>query len=186
MSEIDWSKAPYDATHYLPECEEWFECWVKEGHNWRVNHDNDWRINKLSETDERRSHLLIPRPPAWDGTGLPPVGTVCELSERVLLADEEDARWFDAGTMVEVGGSATFKGASGPVCAICVCGDHHTATVSETLLRPIRTPEQMAAEEREKAVAAIKAIADAAIYRGESAAAAVYDAGYRKVEGGGA
>ena len=41
MPEIDWSKAPDDATHYSPETCDWLPCWVKqEGTAWFVRPTN--------------------------------------------------------------------------------------------------------------------------------------------------
>lgn len=113
----------------------------------------------------------------WAGEGPPPVGTVCELSQSVLLADANNADWFAAGTQVEVGGHATFDGATGAVCAVCVVGLNFTGTLSEVCLRPIKTAEQIAAEERESAIKDLMQLDD--IYHEQ--ASAIYDAGYRKV-----
>lgn len=123
---------------------------------------------------------------AWTGEGLPPVGTVCELTERVLLADAEDSDWFDEGTQVEVGGHAFFKTAVSSVCTICVTGENFTGTIAAECLRPIRTSEQIAAEVREKDCEEMLAIIKASPW-GMTAGpheviALLYDADYRKFE----
>lgn len=119
----------------------------------------------------------------WNGKGLPPIGTVCELSESILLASDRASEWFEAGTHVEIGGHATFYGAVGPVCAVCVVGSNFTGTLSEVCLRPARTPEQIEAEEREKELnrmVATVSMLDKGWAR--KVCAGLYDAGYRKFE----
>lgn len=94
----------------------------------------------------------------WTGEGPPPVGAVCELKHRVLLAGAHDSKWFDEGDQVEVGGHAFFTGAEGSVCTVCVVGQNYTGTLIYESLRPIRTPEQIAAEEREREFEEIRMI----------------------------
>ena len=158
MSKVDWSLAPEGATHWDASTYRvnsfmkldggmWFY-WPPESpypswHRWGKSGNQN-----VSDMIER------PNPQSWSGEkdGLPPVGLVCELKESVLLADEYFANWFEAGTQVEVGGHVKFREAEGPVCAICVVGDNFTGTLSASYLRPVKTPEQLAAEERENAV----------------------------------
>lgn len=122
----------------------------------------------------------------WTGEGLPPVGTVCELSESVLLADDEESAWFPPGAEVEVGGHALFKGAEGSVCTICITGDSSfTGTVSEECLRPIRGAEQITADEDlQKALAVMlkDSIGEDGSAIQDAVARRLYKAGYRKVQ----
>lgn len=76
--------------------------------------------------------------PEWNGEGLPPVGTVCEYLE------DGNGDWEEV-TIVEIDHRldyqfAVFHGDKG------YSGDRRTE-----LFRPIRTPEQITAEERETA-----------------------------------
>lgn len=99
----------------------------------------------------------------WDGQGLPPVGTVCEI--------KRSANW----TKVEV--IAHYKGDA--VIAVC-SGVIELRDKSE--LRAIPTPEQTEAEAKQKAVAEM--IKDSMRNDGSAVwtanAEALYDAGYRK------
>lgn len=89
----------------------------------------------------------IPRPvPAWSGEGLPPVGMVCEVDGSagptgfapcvILYSSQDVTVWkyaaSDLGQPSEV---------------------EHWAAYGEREFRPIRTPEQIAAEARREALA---------------------------------
>lgn len=78
--QIDWSKAPEGATHYLPETDRYRACWAKEGYSMRCGTQDAWISDELDSV----RHLMIPRPTVWNGEGLPPVGMVCELQQEVL------------------------------------------------------------------------------------------------------
>ena len=169
MNEIDWSKAPADATHYIAESDSMFECWLKPGYAVRVSRGtSDWVRSDYADgliadcATARRSS------PSWSGEGLPPVGVVCEAkwgrtgwSRCVVFAHKPNA---NGGTdvLVDVDGDWTFFD-------------------KPSMFRPIRTPEQIAADERESAV---NAMVTACPYPGSTSThldcAAIYDAGYRK------
>lgn len=119
----------------------------------------------LEEARMIRSEQVV----EWNGEGLPPVGTVCEFSCTPI-------DWVEC----TIYGISTFQGQS---LLTVVFGGAICAT-SADLIRPIRTPEQIAAEERE---VAINAMIDTlghptAILMRESILGALYDAGYRKLE----
>lgn len=99
--------------------------------------------------------------PAWVGVGLPPVGAVCEVSVR-----GED--WFEITIKLYDGGDVAWRRTS---TAGLGCWQ-----VDECQFRPVLTPEQIAAEERTKAIDELVKVT--CINRGE--AAKIYDAGYRK------
>lgn len=90
------------------------------------------------------------KPVEWDGEGLPPAKTVCELSSASKFTEGTKLEEFPAGTRVLVGGKANFGGHD--VAVVCVEGRHFCGTIIPSLLRPIRTAEQVAAEKRDKAV----------------------------------
>ncbi|MBP3934696.1 MAG: hypothetical protein J6D44_12635 [Pseudomonas sp.] len=107
--------------------------------------------------------------PAWAGIGLPPVGTVCEAkttrgwSRGTIIAHglppkENIAVWQEDGERISLGVKEYF--------------------------RQIRTPEQIAAEEREIAIRNM--LHEPGVTTDHSVAdftcAALYDAGYRKFE----
>lgn len=100
----------------------------------------------------------------WDG-GIPPIGAVCEYYS-------EDGKWrkcevvayyFANVVAVDVPGSA----------AVCLRTD---------LFRPIKTPEQIAAEERQQAIDEMMHLAVAPCRSYKDVVSALYDAGYRKTE----
>jgi len=116
----------------------------------------------------------------WTGDGLPPVGTVCEFAgfnpEETLPTDP---RVGDQVTVI-----AHFKSGSIDVAAFTFYAAPEfkylqVAQGAYGCFRPIRTAEQIAAEEREKAVDEMFDIwsqADGS----RQAFATIYDIGYRK------
>lgn len=80
--------------------------------------------------------------PAWVGIGPPPAGTVCEIRNVAAGSDWAEATIMFASRNVVVWdwvGEPPFNG-------LC------TAYAHTVEMRPVRTPEQIAAEDREKAV----------------------------------
>lgn len=104
----------------------------------------------------------------WDGEGLPPAGTVCEL--RNVAAE---TGWSQATVAFASRNVIVWDWAGEPaINGLC------TAYAHAVEMRPIRTPEQIAADERTKAIDELVKVT--CINRGE--AARIYDAGYRKQE----
>ena len=185
MSEIDWSKCP-QATHFAPKPEdedmwngvfwrivdgEGVEAWAIEGGRVLYYSRPTWR----AETAVR----LIARPVQWSGEGLPPVGTVCELWPKPSVektAVDHDRYKSLIGLEVKIIAhhdigdciAAVFVGSNDFVF------EYHSMV--EGNFRPVRTAEQIAAEERTKAIDDLVKVT--CINRGE--AACIYDAGYRK------
>lgn len=127
--EIDWSKAPEGATHYHPGGDGYVEHWIKPGFFCVTSFEKDGWI-KSSKDDLR---LAIARPVCWTGEGLPPVGTVCEMQDGV-----------GAWTKVEIFASH-FEYAHG-------WDDNKRISYFSNFpheFRPVRTPEQIAAEARQ-------------------------------------
>ncbi|KAA5842304.1 hypothetical protein F2A37_16700 [Pseudomonas chlororaphis] len=174
--EIDWSNAPEGATHWGPAVDHlsanWF-CWHLD--MWSIWRGGKWNLMN-SGVQLLRINTLVPRPKPWNGEGLPPVGTVCLVvphntlwgfsstaeHEREILAYHTDYVWLGhEGIALEA-----------------------TRTDKADFL-PIRTPEQIAAEERRNA---IDALADElAGYQGceakdrhQNLALYLHDQGYRK------
>lgn len=125
-----------------------------------------------------------PHRSAWTGEGLPPVGVMCELNRAMKFTEGSRLDDFPAGTEVLVGGHANFYG--GTVVSVCVKNRNYTGTVIPECLRPIRTPEQIAAEVRSKACDAIYGVltGPSVERKGNTSdmAEALYDAGYRKTD----
>jgi hypothetical protein len=140
----DWDNAPEDATHWEPENHEYVESWMKkDGAVWFyfVPKDKAWR--KTSDVENWRIKRMIPRPQVepkeWNGEGLPPTGTVCEMlhpgiSEYGWQRVEIKA-YFDDRVVVS-GSPAIWGGGFGAI---------HIN--SKLKFRPIRSEEDQAVEE---------------------------------------
>ena len=101
----------------------------------------------------------------WDGGGLPPVGTVCEYYRS------EGEEWRKCKIVAYYLAN---------VVAIDVI--HNSAVLLRVgLFRPIKTPEQIAAEERSAAIKEMFEIASDFI-KIQDIVESLYDAGYRKTE----
>ncbi len=171
---IDWSCAPAEATHY---------CIGDDLNPWRkivgttvyaLNRKKWVMWSSFNEGYMPAYYAPIPLE-TWDGQGLPPVGTTCIVEphntlwgfsstsghERKILAYHTDYVWLGNGdTPLE------------------------TTRIDKVDFRPIHTPEQIAAEEREKAINQM--ISDAGYVDPKIgtfvAMGNLYDAGYRRQE----
>ncbi|HGS7946082.1 TPA: hypothetical protein ACMFPV_005143 [Pseudomonas aeruginosa] len=181
---IDWSKAPEGATHagIIPSRKT--NVWYRDIDPDRGRYkyfslmDESWNINSGSPIAKE----LIPRPaesapaaPTWDGQGLPPVGT--EVEANFPVTDTTGTHYHWRRVIVAVAG---IPGAERE-CLVYDAENTKPAWVDE--LRPIRTPEQIAAEEREKAVGDMAMSIQGVPYQYPTLYA-LYDAGYRRQEEG--
>lgn len=98
----------------------------------------------------------------WDGVGIPPIGAVCEGSMPSWGVYRKD--WKQCRVIAHEQGS------------VVVIRDGSLLAWCDTF-RPIRTKEQIEAEERDRA---IKEMQKACNGLGAGAAIILYDAGYRK------
>lgn len=136
MSQIDWSKAPEGATHW--DCRKFvspsFMRKPEGSTHWMFYGGGEWHLyGALVDTEEAK---LIKRPQPWNGEGLPPVGTNAENRECGV---------------VTVLAHGVFRGQTMIICQ----GDDTIVTCTPDQLNPIRTPEQIAAEERRKSAIAL-------------------------------
>ena len=179
MSEIDWSKAPEGASHYVIgwgffklDLAGWFIC--DDG-------EKVWRKTPYQSPDNFSWWgNAVERPsPAWSGEALPPIG--CE----VCVVDNGSLRYG--------------VGEQGPVvahvedCAV-VRMSYGLGCFESSVLSPIRTPEQIAKDEREAAIKrACSVIESHPSYHDYNrsidcsvalrfAVESLHDAGYRKME----
>lgn len=118
------------------------------------------------------------RPAAWSGEGLPPVGTVCEYNNYEPHPVDVELKW----SRVEIVARHT-QGLDDFAVFASVSG-YHGSRVPEHF-RPIRTPGQIAAEERESEIRGMRDIILHTVKyaSGEDAknyAEVLFDAGYRK------
>ena len=165
MINIDWSYAPSGATHFHKGDIMYRPHWRKSGFYCDLGLEafgwiKDTYPSPISECIERPK-----KQEAWDGEDLPPVGTVCDMHIY-------DFGWItgtvvvhidlDEPTAVAHNGEEVFHG-------------------NASDFRPIKTAEQVAAEEREKAISDMMEVtSDGISCIGQDDALALYKAGYRK------
>lgn len=154
MSTVDWSLAPEGATHWTPDervCNqfirffdgEWY--WLGEVWN-KYGAGTDWMASQLAGVVSKPEEK---QPPAWSGPedGLPTVGSVCEYS--VFNADS----WFQCEIKYVLNGYPHDD--LGEWVAVIYCPHlerDQVARPDRFKFRAIKTPEQLAAEERERSV----------------------------------
>ena len=167
MKNIDWSKAPEGATHYNPMCGDWYkvsgdsaDCWSKFHGGWFP-----------AQIWKSRKDYCVARPqpsPSWSGQGLPPVGMVCEMHHESWNANN----W--PKVTVKYSSTEYFITEDG-------AGEQHWHAHSVTF-RPIRTPEQIAKDEREAAIDDMIELLgkNREVKKTRDHAGILYDAGYRK------
>lgn len=174
---IDWSTAPEGATHYQPESRGFHAAWFRlqggEAREMWVVIPGGALEHIIDPTafDESMQNLIARpvEPATWNGQGLPPVGTVCEVKHR-------DIGWVRC----EIVAHKSFS--CGGLTHAIAWIDENTLDQSQGLrFRPIRTPEQIAAEEREKAIEEMCFAEETLTVK---QAKALYDAGYRRQEEG--
>lgn len=168
---IDWNTAPEGATHWEPSGPEFNEGWMKkEGNGWFFwGLGEEWKYG--GDVSAEREATFEARPQEdWDGRGLLPVGTVCEYRHMIWPEYRPcEIRYISEESLV------AYDDAQEQFYRTC-----------DMLFRPIRTPEQIAAEEREKAINQM--ISDAGYVDPKIgtfvAMGNLYDAGYRRQEEG--
>lgn len=189
MSEqIDWSKAPEGATHYVPAPNDLHHpIWLKMDGNTVLNAGyighSHWAHSYTPGSQpctDLSNAIQRPTTPSWSGEGLPPVGVVCEVRQKTPHSSAFD--WEKCTICL------TNIGANGcvQVCTIDHRGDFaiYYPEIDIVEFRPIRTPEQIAADERDKAIRAIVYdLQDAEnLISLPSIASCLYGKGYRKQE----
>lgn len=119
---------------------------------------------------------------AWNGEGLPPVGAVCEFTHS---GDGVRGRWIPCQVLA-YGGVGDFGKTVAIQTADEIFSDRGGLSVQSNLdsisWRPIRTPEQIAAEERDLAIRGMLALAAITGESYRDVCGKLYDAGYRKSE----
>ena len=147
--QIDWSQAPEGATHYVPAPNDLHHpIWLKMDGKTVLNagyigHDH-WAhtYTRGSQPCTDLSNAIArPTTPSWSGEGLPPVGVVCEVD------------WCEEWHKCEV--IAHFQQRCGMVAAFTVeisDGAKSLDAFGAGSFRPIRTTEQISADEREAAI----------------------------------
>ncbi|MER0688529.1 hypothetical protein AAA569_35755 [Pseudomonas aeruginosa] len=161
---IDWNTAPEGATHWEPAGLEFHEGWMKkEGNGWFFwGLGAEWKYE--GDVSAEREATFEARPQeTWDGQGLPPVGTVCEYRHMIWPEYRScEIRYISEESLV------AYDDAQEQFYRTC-----------DMLFRPVRSPEQIAAEEREKAIEEMCFAEETLTVK---QAKALYEAGYRRQE----
>lgn len=167
---VDWSKGPEGAEAFAD------GFWFKPNHRWI---DGAWEHQHPEFGDHAHDYPDAQYRPAdsWNGEGLPPVGVVCEVKGCM----SHYLQWNKV-TVFAVRGKTVFFDME----------DGRWGQTDSHEFRAIRTPEQIAAESRDKAVSAMWTVLNARLpesYRtfdGEalrSALGILHVQGYRKAPG---
>ncbi|HGO9514209.1 TPA: hypothetical protein ACLEAJ_005067 [Pseudomonas aeruginosa] len=166
---IDWSKAPEGANKAGFTGHEYLQFYRIPG----MFGDYDYWNERMgtwcgSDFPTCANHLFDrPEKVEWDGQGLPPVGAKC-------LTDRND--FLREVTILCHGKTRTFVFDHVSQEEICL-------VLKDRVFLPIRTPDQIAAEEREKAVGDMAMSIQGVPYQYPTLYA-LYDAGYRRQEEG--
>lgn len=156
MTDIDWSKAPDWATSAGrtddSESAAWlgdtqyqyiYGCWSGRNYNYGAG-GLSFRRDEFKVIENRPA---IPRPlkPEWDGTGLPPVGSVVEYSPQIKLAQGRISKNWISGDRLEV---IAHKSVDGDVIPLVWHIEREEAqTIVPESICPIRTERDRAIEE---------------------------------------
>ena len=175
--EIDWSKAPEGATHWVGGNEPWHKHIGDTSWYWQENQQKWYQLLICaSDVEDEYRETIVKKPEqSWTGQGLPPVGTVCEVN------------WCEGWHKCEI--IAHFEQRCGMVAAFTVIGPLGSKSLDAYRaeeFRPIRTQEQIEAEEREAfALNLVTEMGkDPEIHsRSMVQARKIYDLGYRKQGG---
>lgn len=177
---------PVGATHYIGCSEGIVDWWMREpGNNWYVW---AWTAKHwaLDTPSAGQKNLMKPiheslRKKEWNGEGLPPVGTECEFKQNLL-------GWVKATITAITDKSIVF---TRPIYRHAeITGVHEELLPHKAIerFRPIRTPEQIAAEERNAILAEMQRAVDCGSHGPQitlqNTLMNLYDAGYRKVKDG--
>ncbi|WP_110970836.1 hypothetical protein [Pseudomonas huaxiensis] len=192
MIKIDWRMAPdWAEGHGLIAFQGITEVWINTEQYAVVGREGGPYPWGGGTSDTRHNHkrgtveYITPRPDRWDGEGMPPIGSVCEF-QGDCAACSSDPWHRDLQDGVQCTVIAHFKSKSLEIVAFTFESADGNTQVEQSLpgaLRPARTPEQIAAEEREqevnRMVAAVQML-DKGWAR--KVCYSLYDANYRKQE----
>lgn len=166
--EIDWSKAPETAIAALVR-QPLFVDRVETFHEAGIEYFCGEDVSGLPYRLHVGRVTKVDRPSTWTGEGLPPVGMECEVKNDI------NDGW---DRVDEVLAHTTIKGA---VVAVFKRDDRVFYSPADAF-RALRTPEQIAAEQRARAIDEMWSVywqPDAPTAK--EALGLLYDAGYRKV-----
>lgn len=150
-TEIDWSKAPEWANVRLRNVITGHKCWAAAYEDGATFGRENMRMSGLKTV---LWVLIATRPAPWNGEGLPPIGSECLFDTDM----DDGTDWhvgLEPGMRVEV--IAHFHAGACEVAAFVFteAGGRQVEQATAECFRPLRTPEQIAADERLDAIEAI-------------------------------
>lgn len=174
---IDWRKAPaWAVAHGLHETGFGIkEFWLGETQHQNLEHaksfpygGGDPSCGSFHNSRRASFSYVTPRPAPWTGEGLPPAGTVCEA-----MLPSAGHQWVEVLVVwhhPELEGSAAVVHGGGRLVGW------------SSAFRPIRTPEQIEAEERQAFIADAVFATDSEtpVEWRKAVFGELYDLGYRK------
>lgn len=167
------SKIPEGATHFAAHLETY--PFIMDGEPPKYFRIDRWVVGACEKAYWRpiTEHPDYVAPvEAWNGEGLPPVGAVC------AVFGEHSKRWYKCEIVFSSDWVVVARGAAYEGKKVDIAYDY---TTFERRFRPIRTPEQIAAEERNAGIEEMLTV----FWAGGSnelrrRVEQLYDAGYRK------
>ena len=154
QTDIDWSKAPEGATHYNKSIERFYK--VENGtYVYLYSCNDDGWLPSAHSGSELNHKRFTKRPPEWNGEGLPPSGTVCDMYR------------YNCWSGCEV------IGVHGDFAIVYHNGDYITA--DSNYLRPIKSERERVIDEMHEAY-----FEGARGHIG--GIAGIYEAGFRKAQ----
>ncbi|CAI8909061.1 MULTISPECIES: hypothetical protein [Pseudomonas syringae group] len=179
---IDWSKAPEGATHWDKGLEGAVAGWMRldEGqwYWWPVDGAQCERKWFACLTPKQpKSDKYIARPSGWNGEGLPPVGTEVEVHRGKCVWIEKDE--WQIGKTAKV--MSSFENSLELGMAAIQFESGHCECILAECLRPIRTAEQIEADQKKQEVKELMIIlgsVESAAYK--DIAIAIQQANFRK------
>lgn len=147
---VDWSTAPEWANVLLEYKGSWKRVFAEKAESGSDRQHLDRPDEIIDIADINNWHVIATRPadtPTWDGKGYPPVGTVCEY--RV-----NDGPWFECHVRYVIDNDPAPDADGWQAVIWCPhLGKEQIAMLVGSMdFRPIRTPDQIAAEQREKTI----------------------------------
>ncbi len=183
---IDWNTAPEGATHWEPSSYEFAEGWMRKvGDKWFywLEGSKVWGLSgpACCVSAEREATFEARPQDTWDGQGLPPVGI--EIEANFPVTDVTGTHYHWRRVIVAVAG---IPGAERE-CLVYDAENTKPAWVDE--FRPLSPPEQIAAEEREKAISEMLGLIRScrnglSLISRRQFCEVLFDAGYRRQEEG--
>ncbi|MGI0618462.1 hypothetical protein ACRCOS_01055 [Pseudomonas aeruginosa] len=172
---IDWTKAPEGATHWEPKSYYFTEGWMRKvGNEWSFWSEaiESWVRGTLTcNVSAEREATFEARPQEpWNGQGLPPVGTVCIVEPHNTMWGFSSTSGYERKILAYYGEYVWLGHAETPL---------ETTRIDKVDFRSIRSPEQIAAEEREKAIEEMCFAEETLTVK---QAKALFEAGYRRQE----